>query len=280
MPARLETDLDREELVRELTEAIIRSPKYKHSDILEATIVDLVAQETTHHSTRTEILDASRRKLHNIVAAYLGNPDYDKAQDMLDVAFSAGSQEEVKSACIGILSAHVSTRERLPILEKLYTEIFKITGRPHIILDLACGLHPLSFPWMDLPVSTRYHAYDIQKRRVAFLNHFFLAQGMEDMAEARDVIASPPEVSADIAFIFKEVHRFEQRRRGCSRALLEKIAARWVVISLPAQSMHSKHDFTQSYRTMFYRIIEGSPWPVQELTLADEIFFIISKENK
>ena len=41
------------------------------------------------------------------------------------------------------------------------------------VLDLACGLHPLAFPWMGLPLTTQYYAYDIHQPRVDLIGHFF-----------------------------------------------------------------------------------------------------------
>ncbi len=42
---------------------------------------------------------------------------------------------------------------------------------------------------------------------------------MRISAEARvqDILIKPPDVEADIAFFFKEAHRFEQRQHGCNR---------------------------------------------------------------
>ena len=90
-----------------------------------------------------------------------------------------------------ILTSHQSTKERLPLYPQLYHEIFKITGEPHHIIDLACGLNPLSIAYFNKkinksktnkfqnnsPSSTphivTYHAYDINTVEIGILNEYF-----------------------------------------------------------------------------------------------------------
>ena len=50
--------------------------------------------------------------------------------------------------------------ERISIYKDLYKQIFKITKKPKSILDLGCGLNPLSYPLMNLKNVT-YNACDI-----------------------------------------------------------------------------------------------------------------------
>ena len=43
-----------------------------------------------------------------------------------------------------------STKERIDYYPKIYSEIFRIAGKPGIIADLGCGVNPFSFPYMNL----------------------------------------------------------------------------------------------------------------------------------
>ena len=49
-----------------------------------------------------------------------------------------------------ILQTHASSKERLDFYESLYQKIFKITGQPQSILDLGCGLNPISIIYTKL----------------------------------------------------------------------------------------------------------------------------------
>ena len=257
--------------------AILRSSKYRGLDLCEETIRDLLRAELPVRRRPAEAIHAVRNKLHNIVAAYLGDPDYDVAAAQLAAAFQDPAPAAVRGVCAQIMAAHASTRERLAILHDFYPRIFAHTAAPRSLLDLACGLNPLSFPWMDLPAATRYHAYDIRPRRIALINHYFALQGLEPLAKTQDILAQPPAEPADLALILKEVHRFEQRQRGCTAALLDALRVRYVVVSFPSVSLSGRQDLAASYRGLLAKIIRGRAWRVEELRFEGEIVFCIDK---
>lgn len=267
------SDLPVEELARELAQ----SKKYRQLDLCLDTVRDVIAQEARTHTGSRTALDAARKKLHNIVAPYLGDPDYPQAAARLDQAFQSRDAAQIRQACAEIMQAHVSTRERLPLLEGLYPALFALTGMPHTILDLACGLHPLSLPWMGLPATTQYHAYDILAERVGFLNHFFTLHGLASTAKVQDILVNPPTETGDVAFVFKEIHRFEQRQRGVTLKLLDALQVPYIVVSLPTQNMSGQIDFTESYRRMFYKIVGQRAWTVREVVFPGEMFFVVNK---
>jgi 16S rRNA (guanine(1405)-N(7))-methyltransferase len=217
--------------------------------------------------------------LHNIVAPYLGDPDYAAAEQQLIAAFGTADPAAVRDACASIMAYHASTRERLPQLEDFYRRIFEQTGRPRVILDIACGLNPLSFPWMDLPVSTEYCAYDIRPERIAFLNRYFALQGLSLSARVQDVLVRFPEETADVALILKEVHRFEQRERGCSLTLLDALHVRHVVVSFPSVNLSGARDLGTGYRELLHHMAAKRPWKVAEIAFSAELVFCIDKQS-
>lgn len=264
--------------MKNIVDEMLQSRKYRSLDLPACTVSDLLQRELDQLSPK-EALKAVKRKLHNIVAPYLGDPDYINAAAMLERAFSSTDAEQVRRACIEILSQHASTRERLSIVEDFYREIFRLTGAPQTLLDVACGLNPLAFPWMGLPLHTRYYAYDIHTPRIALINHYFRLLGMPGLAEVRDVLVQPPEVEADAVFLFKEAHRFEQRRRGCNLPLWQKLKTRWLLVSLPTHSLNGRNDLTEKHRRLVYGILEQQDWQVQELLFENEMVFCIDKKT-
>ncbi len=259
-----------------LAAELLDSKKYRDMHLAPATVRDLLAQELPRHRTRREALEAVRKKLHNIVAPYLGDPDYATAAGELDAAAADGTLRE---ACLRILASHASTRERIPILDEFYARIFAVTGAPRVVLDLACALHPFSFPWMGLPASTRYYAYDIHGPRLGLINHFFGLLGLEPLAIQQDILVQPPQVEADVALFFKEAHRFEQRQRGSSHKMLAALRARWMLVSLPTASLNGRYDLLERQRALVAEIIAGEPWTVQEVLFETEIVFCIRREG-
>ena len=257
---------------------ILSSRKYRHLNLPVETVRDLLEQELPRHRSPKDALKSVRQKLHNIVAPYLGDPDYTAAARQFEEAFASGEAEPVKTVCRQILAAHVSTRERLPVLEDFYARLWGVTGIPHTILDLACGLHPFGFPWMGLPDSTRYYAYDIHQPRVTLINRYFALQGLESLACCQDILVSPPQIEAEVAFFFKEAHRFEQRQHGCNRAFWQALKVKWLLVSLPTESLTKRHSLEEGHRRLVYNNLEGLGWEVKEEAFEGEMVFCVRRE--
>ncbi len=219
--------------VKELVEAVGNKPVYRAMQIPEATLWNLAEKALERQPSARLALKTVRRKLHQITAPYLGDPDYARVTRDLQAAFQANDPGAIQKCCHAIMSTHASTRERLLILEGFYVRLFKECGRPSVILDLACGLNPLSWRWMGLPAETRYRAYDIHAPRVAFLNEYFHLEGIHGEAFLQDILVDPPREAADAALLFKEAHRFEEREAGCNRALWCSLKVKTLFVSLP-----------------------------------------------
>lgn len=264
--------------IPEIVDEILSSRKYRELSIPPETVSALITQEFPRHRNRAMALQAVREKLHNIIAPYLGDPQYSTAQVALTDGFGKGATS-VKEVCLKLLSAHASTRERIPLLEAFYQRLWALTGQPRVILDLACGLHPFGFPWMGLPVDTQYHAYDIHQPRLDLINHYFRLQGLPTLAEKRDILITPPTVQADVAFFFKEAHRFEQRQKGCNRAFWQALNIHWLLVSLPSENLTGRRNLAEHMRSLVYGALDGLVWPVNEIIFPGEIVFCIHKKE-
>jgi len=264
-----------QESIQSLAVNILSSRKYRDLGLPVETVCNLLEQELPRHRSQKDALDAVRQKLHNIVAPYLGDPDYPEAARKLEQAFASPDPEAVRQACRATLAAHASTRERLALLDGFYSRLWQVTGLPRTLLDLACGLHPFSFLWMRLPLSTCYYAYDIVRPRVDLINRYFSLQGLQPLAAVQDILVEPPAVEADVALFFKEAHRFEQRQHGCNRPFWQALRVSWLLVSLPTESLAKKHNLLEGHRRLVYNTLDGLNWPVTELEFEGEIVFCI-----
>jgi 16S rRNA (guanine(1405)-N(7))-methyltransferase len=263
--------MDIDALVQEIQSA----PKYR--DTAAETIRGLVEIEVERHKKEKQVVKAVRKRLHNIMAFYLGDADYRQAQVDIRKAFGTGEPKEIKRACRVILSDHPSTKERLEILDLFYARIFDVTGNPEVMLDIACGINPLTFPWMDLPNSLRYHAYDIHQPRVDFLNSYFELQSLEPLAEVRDVIFHPPQVQADVALILKELPRLDRNYEGAGIELIRSLPVTFVVLSFPVVSLHGGRDLTDHYRAYMNELGQGQSWRTTEIVFSNELVYCLEK---
>ena len=258
--------------------SLLASRKYRSLDLPRETVLDLIQHAREQTEDPCELDHIVREKLHHLVASYLGDPDYLECQRDLDAAYQTHDPQVVKTACQKILAAHASTRERLPILPQFYERLFAYTGQPHVILDLACALNPFALPWMGLPAEVQYYAYDLHQPRLDAINHLFRLNGMAPLAIHQDILVNPPTVEADVAFFFKEAHRFEQRRRGCNREFWQQIHARHLLVSLPTKNLTGSHPKTEQHRRLVQETISGLSWQIHEIEFENEIVFCIEKD--
>lgn len=255
---------------------ITGSKKYRPVGIPQETILDIYNREIQRLGDARQALDATREKLHHVAALYLGDPNYAETIERLGKA--CGDDEQIKAICREVMQSHISTRERLPILSDFYKLLFSLTGKPATILDLACGMNPFAFSWMELPKSTLYYAYDLHQPRIVMINRFFEVYGMKPLGFHDDVLVNPPQIKADVAFLFKEAHRMEQRQKGCSLPFWKKIDAKWLLVSLPTASMSGRHSLIEKHRHLVADILAPVDWKMQEIVFENEIVFCIRKE--
>jgi len=267
-------NLDPAEL-REWVAELREGKKYRNLSLPDSTLQDLILQELPRHKSRADAMQAVRKKLHNLVAPYLGDPDYQQAEIDLREAFQHGGRERVLEICLQLLGSHTSTRERIPFMEDFYQQLFAYTGKPQVILDLACGLNPFAIPWMDLSAGVQYFAYDIHQPRVQLINIFLQGWGLNPLASQQDILVEPPRIRTDTVFFFKEAHRFEQRQHGCNRAFWQALDVKYLLVSLPTRNLTGQHSLLERQRSLVKTTLKGLDWKVEELIFQDEIVFCI-----
>jgi 16S rRNA (guanine(1405)-N(7))-methyltransferase len=158
--------MNNKEMLSVIIEDIKRSKKY--NGIYDKTIERVVGDFAAKNNKADIIEKKSKNLLHQIWGAfYATRPDFTKLlgnlrQDMLD-------GKNTKESILPILRLQSSVKERISLLDNFYQKIFEVTGIPESITDYACGLNPLTLPWMQLPDSTEYRAYDIDQQEVNFL---------------------------------------------------------------------------------------------------------------
>src|SRR5258706_1059629 len=125
--------------------AVAESRRYRH--VAPKIGAGLGAEKLPKTKNAADAEKRTKPRLHQIFGAYASPLPYDRLADRLDN--TQGDPALFKKVCSQILTQHASTAERLNDLEAgFYQRIFKITGRPTKILDLACGFNPLTLPWM------------------------------------------------------------------------------------------------------------------------------------
>jgi 16S rRNA (guanine(1405)-N(7))-methyltransferase len=262
---------------------ILTSSKYR--DISEETVRDVVVQilaglETGHRGAKKQTYRKIRERLHRIWAPYLGLPKFERSATALKRAFESGDSTKVEATCIDIISCHHSSHERVSILREMYKTLFERTGHPGGIHDLACALNPLTFRWMDLPRSIDYHAYDINRKTVDLINHYFSLEGIKPLAEHRDILCRPPDAAVDVGLLLKMYHCLERRRRGAGWEVVEKVPVRWLAVSFPTRSLASRTvNLTDIYERQIRPECQERGWSCERLDFEGEAMLLIGKDS-
>lgn len=276
MPASPDAEPSALPLLDRLVDGVLSSKKY--AGLCSDTVRRVAARELAARPRAglKELVKATRRGLHQAYGAFERGPDYAAAARRLDEAYRAGTEPDRRAACRAALALHTSTRERLPILDEFYARLWAHTGLPHTVLDLGCGLNPLSLPWMGLPAGARYLAYDIEAAGVDFLNHYFLLAGLEPLARWQDVLARPPAEPADVALLLKTGPTLERQEKGATARLLAALQVRFAVVSFAVASLGGRErGMADHYRAQFLPLAAAQAWPVHELLFATELVFVV-----
>lgn len=262
--------------VEAVVAAVAASKKYR--TLCEDTIRRVAAQQVAAvpSANRKAAVKATQRRLHQAYGAFEQAFDGESAYRRLEAAYRSGSAAEVEQACRQMLALHPSTRERLPVTERFYEEIWAVTGRPRTILDVGCGMNPLSLPWMGLGPGARIIALDIDRERAEWLNRFLVLAGLEPLARCQDVLAHPPGDAADVALLLKISPTLERQEPGSPARLIEALRAPCVVVSFAVKSLggHEK-GMAANYTRQFRELAAGRGWPVTELRFESERVFVV-----
>lgn len=256
---------------------ILRSKKYRGlcSDTVRRIVAHCLVKYPPHR-----VEHHARNMLHQMWGAYwTSRPDFSKLTR--SVVADMQAKRPVHDIVSDVLRLHSSTHERLPLLPDFYTTIFSVTGVPASIIDIACGLNPLTALFMNLPETTSYSAFDIDREEIAFLNELFPLIGLPNVhAYVKDVF-DMPYPSADVVFLLKLLPCIEHQKKNGSLNLLQSLRCRYAVVSYPVHSIGGiDKGMAGFYEDQFIRLILPTGLRYTKLLFDTELVFIIDKKNR
>jgi 16S rRNA (guanine(1405)-N(7))-methyltransferase len=261
----MEVDLDT------LVDTVLNSAKYRE---VSPTLVRAIgAQELRKRRNQKEAVKATKNKLHQTVGAYWqGNQEY--ADWLAQLTAAAADPTQVRTVCQSILRHHASTRERLPLLPDFYATLFAGLPPIHSVLDLACGLNPLTIPWMPLAADAVYQACDIAHDQAAFLHEALPLLGVQGSATVCNLLETIPAIKADVVLLLKTLPCLEQVDPTIGARLLTTIDAPVLIVSFPGQSLGGRHKgMTTTYPAHLQALLQDTAWQVTPFPFATELVF-------
>lgn len=175
-----------------------------------------------------------------------------------------------------ILSLHLSTKERFDSYDSLYSQIFKLTGKPGSIIDIGCGLNPISSHYMPLK-KFRYIASDIDKSNLDFISEFFELSGIDgrtivlDFQNEKD-LQKLAFIETDICFLFK-VLEIDKR---VAEDLITSVNSKFIVASFSTLSVSGKI-MSSPQRDWFEKLLNRLKYKFSTFSTENEIFYVIKK---
>ena len=251
----------------------------KYAAISPDLIRSLGAQELNKRSDLKQAVKSTRSKLHQVGSAYQEKaiPYPSLLNDLADLnnPLSDPSMLEVLKR---FMTFHTSSRERLPILDRIFSEALAPIAPVKSILDIACGFNPLAIPWMPLAPDFTYQALDIYTPMIVFLNAFFSKFKINGRAEVIDVLEHLPQQPVHLAMLLKTIPCLEQIDKQAGRRLLENISAENLLVSFPAHSLGGRpKGMVQNYEAHFRELTARQPWKITRFEFPGELVFLVQK---
>lgn len=246
----------------------------KYGQLCETVVRRTVEQAVDLYCRKREVEKAARRKLHQAYGAYLQGA---WLKELERATRSSDEIDDAEAFCRPLLRLHTSTREREEDVETIFKDLFGVIGTPRQVLDLACGLNPLAFPWMELPSTTRYTAVDLHHGLIEVLSRCFGKMRWNAEAVCGDVL-SWDDFDADVVLMMKMLPCLVHQARDGDLATVARIPAETVVVSYPSKSLSgSEKGMVEHYAQRVSKIADACSREIHVLECPSERFYVLKK---
>jgi len=198
---------------------------------------------------------------------------------------TAGSADlrRIEGLRAGLLEAHKSTRERMPHYAEFYEHFFELLGVPSRLLDLACGMHPLSYPFAGQGAGTElYVAFDKDERASQAVRAYARVVGQHRLVGVRGTFADvgwmdslPAPGRWDVALMLKVVPVLNRLDRRAAARLAE-VPARRILLTGSIQAMTRRQSIEARERRVLKAFMARSGRRVVgEFRVGDEFGYLL-----
>ncbi len=221
--------------------------------------------DVTKEKDKKKLVKETRATLRHLYSSFrLGG--YQRKEKYLAKMETWGDKEIAEK----ILRVHLSTRERLPYLDKLYAKI-----RKHVpfktVLDLGCGLNVFTLPWMGY---VHYYGVDVNKEDVQFCNSYLERFHLGGAVRWGDVMGFEKFVHTEVTFLFKMLEALETLERGSTKKLLSRITSPYIVASFATRSLSGGKNLSTRRLKWFKDLVVIE----EEWRLGTEVYYLIKNK--
>lgn len=210
-----------------------------------------------------------RAKLHEIYGVFVPK-DIKHAYKILE------SDISLEQKIIELLKLSRPTKERLNFYSEIYNRLFDKEFKN--ILDLACGLNPISIYFSKLKPK-EYYFLDISPE-ILYINSEILSKlGIEPFEFENDLFDPPKSIFDEYEYIFlwKTVPVLEKLEKGYAKELISKLNFNYLILSFSRRSLSGKRPLGRAWRPWVYKLCRELGLSIKkEFETKNEMFFVIT----
>lgn len=228
------------------------------------------------------LIKSVRAELRKVYGAFILE-NYSKKYTLLDKLKPKMTDDDRWDIHQQLFQLHRSTKERLPHYSELYEEIFSSIDKKGklIILDLACGLNPISNIYFREKIS-KYIASDISSEDCKFLEAYFKKTKIVNQVFAMDLADEKnykvlSKIKCDICFIFKTLDGLERVKRDITEHLLKSIDTKYFAITFPTLTMSGHREIKEHRRLWLERLLDKLAWKWKKKLIENELLYMVKK---
>ena len=142
-------------------QAILEQHFAAQPKLLEKIAERYPAEDVTRWGDYRKVIKAVKKQVYYHLRQYHQDTDKEATlkRQLARLVSAEAEPTEIEPMIAELLATHVSTKERFSYYATFYDTLFDLIDPPHTILDLGCGLHPLSYPFRQTD-TMRYIALD------------------------------------------------------------------------------------------------------------------------
>ena len=237
----------------------------KKSKVLEFISSEQDIEEIKKKKIFQNLIKEIREKVRRIYGVYI-TKKYNKKEEYL-------AEKNIEL----LLKSHLSTKERFSDYKEIYGKIKELTEEPKTILDLGCGLNPLSQKYIGEYLE--YNASDISEKDIKFLKQAYAKFGFKgnlfraDLSEEKELIKLN-KYKTDWCLILKALDPIEESNQNISYKLVPAIKSRWIIVSFPTLTVSQKK-MRNPRRNWFEKILIRTNKQFNTFETKNELFYII-----
>ncbi|MGB9674654.1 MAG: hypothetical protein ACPLX8_00815 [Nanopusillaceae archaeon] len=234
-----------DKVLENLIKKELNKRKYLYDKIIRAESIKEIKQDPDFYYFFKDL----RRLLHEIYGLFV--PKDVKTINKIIFNEKISLEEKI----INLLELTRSTAERLNFYRQIYQNIF--IEDPEVILDLACGLNPISIYFSEKKPK-KYYYVDISEY-ILDINYKILSEiGIENKGWVIDLLDPDEKIFEHYQYIFlwKTFPLLEKYDYRAPRDLISKLKFDYLILSFPQKSIGKKRNLGLAWRYKIKRFIE------------------------